>query len=47
MRNSRKVDVEDIMRAHIAHFCPVARANQPELFWTEVYPAYSSEGLGY
>lgn len=35
------------MRAHIAHFCPVGRATQPELFWTEMYPAYASEGLGY
>lgn len=46
MWNSRKIELED-MRAHIAHFCPVARATQPELVWTEVYPVYSSECLGY
>lgn len=35
------------MRTHIAHFFPVARATQPELFWTEMYPPCALEGLGY
>lgn len=47
MWNYRRVELEVIMRAHIAHFCPVARATQPKLFWTEVYPACASEGLGH